>query len=325
MLSAPPISRWSIGLRSPVAGTGGRVGRLTRTMSNTTLQTRARGELPRGGRGSHSTELIEAYWKDIEHFQPLSRAEETALVRRARGGDESAAQALVTANLRFVVSVAKRYNNYGLSFPELISEGNYGLLEAVKRFDETRGFKFITYAVWWIRQAILKALAEDSKAARPPMSQVNDLQKVERTSASLTQKLGRIPSTEELAEEARISLGRTRNALELSRADLSLDAPVYGEDGSLQSLFAGIGESFEVVMEQEDLNSALRDCFNILDEREDLILRSYFGLEDDRPMTLEQIGGVLGLTRERVRQLRDRALQKVRTEYGDLLLELSSN
>ena len=326
MLSAPPaVSRWSIGLRSPVAGTGGRVGRLTRTMPNTTLQTRARGELPRVGRGSHSTELIEAYWKDIEHFRPLSRAEETALVRRARGGDESAAQALVTANLRFVVSVAKRYNNYGLSFPELISEGNYGLLEAAKRFDETRGFKFITYAVWWIRQAILKALAEGSKAARPPMSQVNDLQKVERTSASLTQKLGRIPSTEELAEEAHISLGRTRNALELSRADLSLDAPVYGEDGSLQSLFAGIGESFEIVMEQEDLNSALRDCFNILDEREDLILRSYFGLEDDRPMTLEQIGGVLGLTRERVRQLRDRALQKVRTEYGDLLLELSSN
>ncbi|HIM56207.1 MAG TPA: RNA polymerase sigma factor RpoD/SigA [Candidatus Latescibacteria bacterium] len=326
MLSAPPaVSCWSIGLRSPVAGTGGRVGRLTRTMSNTTLQTRARGELPRGGRGSHSTELIEAYWKDIEHFRPLSRAEETALVRRARDGDESAAQALVTANLRFVVSVAKRYNNYGLSFPELISEGNYGLLEAVKRFDETRGFKFITYAVWWIRQAILKALAEGSKAARPPMSQVNDLQKVERTSASLTQKLGRIPSIEELAEEARISLGRTRNALELSRADLSLDAPMYGADGSLQSLFPGIGESFEVVMEQEDLNSALRDCFNILDEREDLILRSYFGLEDDRPMTLEQIGRVLGLTRERVRQLRDRALQKVRTEYGDLLLELSSN
>ena len=144
-------------------------------------------------------------------------------------------------------------------------------------------------------------------------------------SPGLTQKLGRIPSTEELAEEACISLGRTRNALELSRADLSLDAPVYGEDGSLQSLFAGIGESFEIVMEQEDLNSALRDCFNILDEREDLILRSYFGLEDDRPMTLEQIGGVLGLTRERVRQLRDQALQKVRTEYGDLLLELSSN
>jgi RNA polymerase primary sigma factor len=299
-------------------------------MSNT-IQRRASGvrtrrDLAGGSRGSHSTELIEAYWKDIEHFQPLSRAEETALVRRARGGDESATEALVTANLRFVVSVAKRYNNFGLSFAELISEGNYGLLEAVKRFDETRGFKFITYAVWWIRQAILKALAEDSKAARPPMSQVNDLQKVERTAASLTQKLGRIPTTEELADESHISLGRTRNALELSRPDVSLDAPAYGdEEGSLQNLFAGGGDSFEVVMEQKDLSSALRDCFNILDPREDLILRSYFGLEDDRPMTLEKIGGLLGLTRERVRQLRDRALQKVRSEYGDLLLELSSN
>ena len=272
-----------------------------------------------------TTDLVESYWRDIRNYEPLSRAEEAQLVRRARAGDTAAADAMVTANLRFVVTVAKKYTSYGMSFSELIAEGNCGLLEAVKRFDETRGFKFITYAVWWIRQAILKALAEGSKAARPPMSQVNDLQKVERTSTSLTQKLGRIPSTEERAEEACISLGRTRNALELSRADLSLDAPVYGEDGSLQSLFAGIGESFEVVMEQEDLNSALRDCFNILDEREDLILRSYFGLEDDRPMTLEQIGRVLGLTRERVRQLRDRALQKVRTEYGDLLLELSSN
>ena len=274
----------------------------------------------------HSADVIEAYWKDIENFHPLSRAEETALVRRARSGDESAAHALVTANLRFVVSIAKRYTNYGLSFIELISEGNFGLLEAVKRFDETRGFKFITYAVWWIRQAILKALAEHSKAARPPMSQVNDLQKVERVAASLTQRLGRPPTPEELAVGAEISLDRIQNALELSRKDVSLDAPVYADDDeSMQAVFASDGDSFDDVLDRETLNATLRRCLDILDDREDLILRSYYGLEYDRPMTLEQIGQTLGLTRERVRQLRDRALKKVRSEYGELLLELSSN
>ena len=123
---------------------------------------------------------METYWRDIQHYQPLPRKRETELVRLAREGDEQAMHELVTANLRFVVSIAKEYNGYGLTFIELISEGNLGLLEAVKRFDETRGFKFITYAVWWVRQAILKALAEQSKAARPPMSQINDLQKVEK-------------------------------------------------------------------------------------------------------------------------------------------------
>ncbi|MBT3346559.1 MAG: RNA polymerase sigma factor RpoD/SigA [Gemmatimonadetes bacterium] len=278
-------------------------------------------------RGTGTLDPVEAYWRDIRDYTPLSRKQETELVQRARSGDDSAADELVTANLRFVVSVAKKYNNYGMSFLELIAEGNYGLLEAVKRFDETRGFKFITYAVWWIRQAILKALAEQSRAARPPMSQVNDLQKVEKLSASLTQRLGRAPTLEEIAAAAEISMARTRNAVELSQNDVSLDAPLSDTEGedTMLAVMAAEGPGFEESFDSAALFQALHKSLNGLDEREQLILRAYFGLEDQDPMTLEQIGEILGLTRERIRQLRDRALERVRREHGDLLVELSSN
>ena len=271
-------------------------------------------------------DLLSAYWRDIRHCQPLNRSREAELVRRARDGDNDALYELVTANLRFVVSVAKRYTQYGLSLGELISEGNLGLIEAVKRFDETRGFKFITYAVWWIRQAILKALAEQRKAARPPMSQVNDLQKVERVAALLSQQLGRAPSEDEIAGGACISIDRTRRALDVARSDVSLDAAAGGEgDDPLQSVFMSQQAGCDEELEWNDLCTALHSCLSILDDREGLILRSYFGLAGNPPMTLHEIGKTLGLTRERVRQLRDRALQKVRSEYGDLLGELSSN
>jgi RNA polymerase primary sigma factor len=282
--------------------------------------------LPSAPQGT-TTDLVESYWRDIRHYEPLSRSQEIELVQRARAGDSDAADALVTANLRFVVTVAKKYTSYGMSFSELIAEGNCGLLEAVKRFDETRGFKFITYAVWWIRQAILKALAEQSRAARPPMSQVNDLQKVEKNAARLTQELGRAPTAEEIALRAEISLDRARCALELSQSDLSLDAPMSGEEGddSMQTVLAADGPGFDESFDQDALYRTLHDVVDRLDDREQLILRAYFGLEETRPMTLEQIGEVLSLTRERVRQLRDRALEKVRADYGDLLLEMSSN
>ena len=276
-------------------------------------------------RAKNPANLVESYWRDIQHYQPLSRKREIELVQRAKKGDEAAMHELVTANLRFVVSIAKGYTSYGLSFIELISEGNLGLLEAVKRFDETRGFKFITYAVWWIRQAILKALAEQSKAARPPMSQINDLQKVEKKAGVLTQELGRNPTLEEIAESAHISLDRARNALEVGQRDLSFDTPIYSDDeDTLLSVFA-IDNSQEERFDQRALSDILHTCLNILDEREHQIICSYFGLENQAPMTLERIGVSLGLTRERVRQLRDRALQKMRVECGDLLLEFSRN
>ena len=192
---------------------------------------------------------IDLYWRDIKGAEPLSREKEVEFFRRAKAGDEKARQALVLANLRFVVSVAREYKDYGLSLIELISAGNIGLMEAVKRFDETRGFKFITYAVWWIRQAILKAVAEHSKIARPPMSQINDLQKVEKESGLLAQQLGRAPTFEEIAARVDLSLERTRNAFTVSQQDVSLDAPAFpDEETTLMQVFAaaepGIEEYF---------------------------------------------------------------------------------
>jgi RNA polymerase primary sigma factor len=269
---------------------------------------------------------IELYWRYIKDAQPLSRADEVAYFKRAKAGDEEARQVLVQANLRFVVSVAREYKDYGLSLIELVSEGNFGLLEAVKRFDETRGFKFITYAVWWIRQAILKSIAEHSKIARPPMSQVNDLQKVEKRMGILAQQLGRVPTFEEIANSAEISINRTYNALLIGQSDVSLDAPAFDDDDEpLVSNLCDENGATEAEYDRRVLTQTLHECLNVLDKREDHIIRSYFGLDGQSDMTLEQIGSNLGLTRERVRQLRDRALSKIRGHCGDLLAELCEN
>jgi len=287
-----------------------------------------RSGVPKTTRSGDSTagDIMAAYWRDIERYEPLSRQQEIDLVKRARRGDDQAADDLVTANLRFVVTVAKRYTSYGMPFVELIAEGNSGLLEAASRFDESRGFKFITYAVWWIRQAILKALAEQSRIARPPMSQVTDLQKVERTSARLTQQLGRAPSPEEIAQHTQMSLERTRNALELDQNDLSLDAPVFpDEDDTLQTFLAADQPGLDEQFHERNLTETVHRSLEALDDRERLIVRSYFGLDGRQPMTLEEIGQILELTRERIRQLRDRALHKLRAAYGEVLLELSAN
>ena len=278
------------------------------------------------GKAHGTSDSVSVYWRDIQNYQPLTKKQEGELVKQARMGHVEAMHELVAANLRFVVSIAKDYSGYGLSFNELISEGNVGLIEAVKRFDETRGFKFITYAVWWIRQGILKALAEQSKAARPPMSQVNDLQKVEKRAGGLTQKLGREPTLEEIAESADISLDRARNALEVGQRDVSFDTPIYaGEEDTLLSVYVEDCTILDEDFDRDQLNQTLHNCLQILDAREHQIIRSYFGMEGQTPMTLEKIGATLGLTRERVRQLRDRALQKMRLQWGDTLLELSRN
>jgi RNA polymerase primary sigma factor len=269
---------------------------------------------------------IELYWRDIKDAEPLSRAMEVELFERAHAGDDEARQQLVMANLRFVVSVARDYREYGLSLIELISEGNIGLMEAIRRFDETRGFKFITYAVWWIRQAILKALAENGKIARPPMSQINDLQKIEKQSGVLAQELGRAPTYDEIAARVDISGERTLNAMVVGQQDVSLDAPAYpDEDTSLVSMFSGDQEPIDDGYENDQMKETLRDCLSVLDSREYQILRAYFGLEDTKPKTLEEIGDAMGVTRERVRQLRNRALDKVRAQRGDLLIEFSNN
>ena len=269
---------------------------------------------------------IAAYWRDIQHFEPLSRQREGQLFGLARQGDQQAIDELVQANLRFVVRIAKEYNGRGLSFIELISEGNVGLIEAIKRFDETRGFKFITYGVWWIRQAILKAVAEGSKIARPPMSQISDLQKVEKRTNSLSQQLGRTPTLDEITADTEMSPERTRNALWASSGDLSLDGPAFAdEDQPHMAYIQDKHIDLEGDLESQLLKETLKRCLGILDEREDYIIRCYFGLDNSEDLTLQEIGVHLDLTRERVRQLRDRALAKLRAKYGNLLIEMSKN
>ena len=270
--------------------------------------------------------LTEIYWRDIRDTQPLSRLDEFDLFTRIKQGDEEAREKVITANLRFVVSVAREYKDYGLSLLELVSEGNVGLLEAVKRFDETRGFKFITYAVWWIRQAILKALAEHGRIARPPMSQVNDLQKIEKEAGVLGQRLGREPTDAELCEHVDISWVRARNARRISQQDLSFDAPVFpDENTTLHAVIGSDQEGAEDVLHEGEMKRRIADCLEILDEREYRIVRDYYGFGSLPPMTLEEIGGTLGVTRERVRQLRNRALEKLRESCGETLVLLSEN
>ena len=271
-------------------------------------------------------DAVELYWREIKETQPLTRKQEFELFTAWKSGDEEARQQIIEANLRFVVSVARDYKDYGLSLVELISEGNYGLLEAVKRFDETRGFKFITYAVWWIRQAILKALAEQGKIARPPMSQINDMQKIDKETGFLAQSLGRNPTHSEIAEHVDISAERTRNAMVVGQQDLSFDAPAYADDdATLLSVFTAPQEGIAENFEEDEMRSTVSSCLRVLDKREYAIVNAYFGLGNCEPKTLEEIGETLGVTRERVRQLRNRALEKLRDNWGELLGEFSRN
>jgi len=266
------------------------------------------------------------YWRDIKNAAPLSRQREVELFTRVHQGDEGARQELVTANLRFVVSVAHGYINYGMSLVELISEGNIGLMEAVRRFDETRGVKFITYAIWWIRQGILRALGEYGRAARLPMSQINDRVKVKKHSDLLTQSLGRSPTSDEIAATAAISPQRVQTALDVGQHALSLDAPVFGnESASLVSALPAEQEGVDELVQKTEMERALHACLEVLDARECRIIRAYFGLGNAEPQTLEEIGDAFGITRERVRQLRNRALNKLRHHGGDALAELSAN
>ena len=273
-----------------------------------------------------AVDIEQVYWQEIRQCEPLSREDERVLARRAREGDEQAMQQLVTANLRFVVSIARGYKDRGLSLAELISEGNLGLMEAVRRFDAERGMKFITYAVWWIRQCILKALAEQSRAARPSMSRIDDQRKVEKGIHSLTHQLQREPTLEELTANLGINAERVQNGVEMGQGDLSLDAPIFADEGGeLSDLFADEGEGADELLERSELARVLRDSLGVLDERERKILTVYFGLDGQEPMTLEEIGAGMGITRERVRQLRNRGLSLLRQRCGNLLIEFSPN
>ncbi len=271
-------------------------------------------------------EPLEAYWRDIDSYELLGHEEEIELARRARQGDARARERLVTANLRFVVRVAREYTGRGLTLMELVSEGNMGLLWAVDRFDETRGFKFITYAVWWIRQSILKALAQVGRARRAPMSRLNDLRRLERTARHLCQKLGRVPTLAEVGAASALRPSRLRNALTEARTDVSLEAPFCAdEERAWGTILADGAAVADRQLEAAETRRIVEQCLAVLDERERTIIRAYYGLDGNAPLTLEQIGIGVGVTRERVRQLRDGALAKMRDALGAELPAFSRN
>ncbi len=258
--------------------------------------------------------LLDRYLREISQYPLINREEEVRLAQRIREQCEESLDKLVRSNLRFVVSVAKKYQNQGVSLSDLINEGNLGLIRAAHKFDETKGIKFISYAVWWIRQAILQALAEQSRIVRVPLNRAGTLHRIGKRSSALLQELGREPTVEEIAEGMEISQDEVAKTLSISQSHLSLDAPLTpGEDNKLLDYLPDTqnpgpdDETFE-----HALSESIEEVLSTLKEREGKILRLYFGLDGQEPMTLEEIGSMLGITRERVRQIKEKALARLR-------------
>ncbi len=244
----------------------------------------------------------------------LTPDEEVDLAKRIREGDQAALEKLTKANLRFVVSVAKQYQNQGLSLGDLINEGNLGLIKAAQRFDETRGFKFISYAVWWIRQSILQALAEQSRIVRLPLNRVGSLNKISKTFSELEQKFEREPSPEELAEVLEVSTNEIVDTMKISGRHVSMDAPfVQGEENSLLDVLENDSEDTpDSDLMVDSLRKEVQRALSTLTQREADVVTYYFGLNGAHVMTLEEIGEKFNLTRERVRQIKEKAIRRLR-------------
>jgi RNA polymerase primary sigma factor len=257
---------------------------------------------------------LDQYLREISSYPLIDRDEEGILARKIRRGDREALEKLVNSNLRFVVSIAKKYQNQGVALADLINEGNLGLIRAAEKFDETRGVKFISYAVWWIRQAILQALAEQSRIVRVPLNRAGELHRIGKRSSALVQELGREPTVGELAEGLEVDADELYKTMSIAMAHLSLDAPlVPGEDNKLLDY---LPDEVRPGPEQEAFEKALKinveAALSTLKPREATILRLYYGLDGEEAMTLEEIGQQLGVTRERVRQIKERALARLR-------------
>ena len=265
-------------------------------------------------RSSYDEGSLDQYLREISQYPLIPRAEEVRLAQCIKRGDPEALDKLVRSNLRFVVSVAKKYQNQGVSLSDLINEGNLGLIRAAHKFDETKGIKFISYAVWWILQAILQALAEQSRIVRVPLNRAGTLHRIGKRSSALQQELGREPTVEEIAEGMDISEEEVAKTLSISQSHLSLDAPLTpGEDNKLLDY---LPDTTNATPDEETFEHALTESIErvlgMLKEREAKILRLYFGLDGKEPMTLEEIGSLLGITRERVRQIKEKALSRLR-------------
>ena len=265
---------------------------------------------------------LDKYLQEIGREELVTPDEEVELAQRIRKGDQEALEKLTRANLRFVVSVAKQYQNQGLSLPDLINEGNLGLIKAAEKFDETRGFKFISYAVWWIRQSILQALAEQSRIVRLPLNQVGSLNKISKALSKFEQENERQPSNEELAEMIDIPKDKISDTLRVGSRHVSVDAPfVEGEDNSLLDVLPNDDSpSADKGLVNESLNTEIERALSTLTDREREIIKSFFGI-GCQEMTLEEIGERFGLTRERVRQIKEKAIRRLKSPSRSKLLK----
>ncbi len=262
---------------------------------------------------------LDKYLNDIGKIPMLTPEDEASLAKRIRGGDQEALDKLTKANLRFVVSVAKQYQNQGLSLSDLINEGNVGLMKAAKRFDETKGFKFISYAVWWIRQSILQAIVEYSRIVRLPLNKVGSYNKVNEAFLAFVQEYEREPTHEELAELLEMTPKEVANMLKGNGRHISVDAPLSGEDGDstmLDVISSDDDMSPDGGLMEQSLKEEVQQGLSILSPREVEVLSSYYGLNGQKSLTLEEIGELYGLTRERVRQIKERAIRRLRKSYN---------
>ncbi|HRN25390.1 MAG: sigma-70 family RNA polymerase sigma factor [Ignavibacteriaceae bacterium] len=266
---------------------------------------------------------LDKYLQEIGKVELLTPEQEIELAIRMKNGDETAMEQLTKANLRFVVSVAKQYQNQGLSLGDLINEGNLGLIKAARRFDETRGFKFISYAVWWIRQSILQALAEQSRIVRLPLNRVGALNKIGKAYSSLRQEFEREPSAEEIAEALEMDVDEISNTMQIYGKQVSMDAPFsLGDENSLLDVIENVElPSPDNELISESLKTEINGVLSILPEREAEVIKLYFGLEGENPMTLEEIGDKFNLTRERVRQIKEKAIRRLRHNSKSKILK----
>lgn len=274
---------------------------------------------------NRETASLDKYLQEIGRVELLSAEEEVELARRIKQGDHKALERLTSANLRFVVSVSKQYQNQGLTLSDLINEGNLGLIKAAQRFDETRGFKFISYAVWWIRQSILQALAEQARIVRLPLNKIGSINKVNKEFSRLEQEFERAPTAAELAEALEITLEEVRQSLASSGRHVSMDAPLSDDDsssGNMYEIYAGEdGPSPEDELMQLSLHQEIERSLHSLTIREADVIRLYFGLVGDHSLTLEEIGERFDLTRERVRQIKEKALRRLKHNSRSQMLK----
>ncbi len=263
---------------------------------------------------NRETASLDKYLQEIGKVDLITAEEEVELAQRVKQGDQLALEKLTKANLRFVVSVAKQYQNQGLTLPDLINEGNLGLIKAAQRFDETRGFKFISYAVWWIRQSILQALAEQSRIVRLPLNKIGSINKINKTYAFLEQSHERPPSAEEIANELDMTINDVKESMKNSGRHVSMDAPlVEGEDSNLYDVLrSGESPNPDKELIHESLRTEIERALETLTPREADVIKLYFGLGSHHPMTLEEIGETFDLTRERVRQIKEKAIRRLK-------------